>query len=56
MAIALKKSLMSDYTLTEKQAQAILDLRLQRLTGLEREKIENEYLEILDISLIYKIS
>ena len=39
---------MSDYTLTEKQAQAILDLRLQRLTGLEREKIENEYLEILD--------
>lgn len=43
-----KEILMSDYTLTEKQAQAILDLRLQRLTGLEREKIENEYLEILD--------
>lgn len=43
-----KEVLMSDYTLTEKQAQAILDLRLQRLTGLEREKIENEYLEILD--------
>lgn len=33
-----KEVLMSDYTLTEKQAQAILDLRLQRLTGLEREK------------------
>lgn len=43
-----KEVLMSNYTLTEKQAQAILDLRLQRLTGLEREKIENEYLEILD--------
>lgn len=42
-----KEVLMSDYTLTEKQAQAILDLRLQRLTGLEREKIETEYLEVL---------
>ena len=42
-----KEILMSDYTLTEKQAQAILDLRLQRLTGLEREKIETEYLEVL---------
>jgi DNA gyrase subunit A len=31
------------YRLTERQAQAILDLRLQRLTGLEREKIEREY-------------
>jgi len=31
------------YRLTERQAQAILDLRLQRLTGLEREKIEKEY-------------
>ena len=38
MAISAKEILMSDYTLTEKQAQAILDLRLQRLTGLEREK------------------
>lgn len=42
-----KEILMSDYTLTEKQVQAILDLRLQRLTGLEREKIETEYLEVL---------
>ncbi len=42
-----KEALMNNYTLTEKQAQAILDLRLQRLTGLEREKIENEYHEIL---------
>ncbi|MHB1565394.1 MAG: DNA gyrase subunit A [Acidiferrobacter sp.] len=35
------------YVLTETQAQAILDLRLHRLTGLEREKIRNEYQEIL---------
>jgi DNA gyrase subunit A len=36
------------YKLTEEQAQAILDMRLQRLTGLERDKIHNEYAEILD--------
>lgn len=34
------------YRLTERQAQAILDLRLQRLTGLEREKIQKEYAEL----------
>ncbi len=34
------------YRLTERQAQAILDLRLQRLTGLEREKIEKEYADL----------
>lgn len=45
---AAKEVLMNDYTLTEKQAQAILDLRLQRLTGLEREKIETEYTDILN--------
>ena len=38
---------MDGFKLTEKQAQAILDLRLQRLTGLEREKIEEEYQEVL---------
>ena len=32
-----------DYMLTERQAQAILDMRLQRLTGLEREKLDEEY-------------
>ena len=42
-----KEELMTRYTLTEKQAQAILDLRLQRLTGLEREKIEVEYHDVL---------
>lgn len=36
------------YRLTEKQAQSILDLRLQKLTGLEQEKIINEYREILE--------
>ena len=35
------------FGLTEIQAKAILDMRLQRLTGLEREKIENEYNELL---------
>ena len=38
-----KEGLMTQFSLSEKQAQAILDMRLQRLTGLEREKIENEY-------------
>ena len=38
-----KNSLMELFKLTDKQAQAILDLRLQRLTGLEREKIVEEY-------------
>ena len=42
-----KDGLMSKFSLTEKQAQAILDMRLQRLTGLEREKIEEEYAELL---------
>ncbi len=39
--------LMSGYPLSEIQAQAILDMRLQRLTGLEREKIVREYSETL---------
>ena len=38
-----KDALMKSFQLSDKQAQAILDLRLQRLTGLEREKIEEEY-------------
>lgn len=38
-----KVGLMERFGLSEKQAQAILDMRLQRLTGLEREKIEEEY-------------
>lgn len=38
-----REGLMEQFGLSEKQAQAILDMRLQRLTGLEREKIEEEY-------------
>ncbi|SDE76373.1 DNA gyrase subunit A [Sporomusa acidovorans DSM 3132] len=43
-----KNALMDKFDLSEKQSQAILDMRLQRLTGLEREKIENEYKDILE--------
>lgn len=41
--------LMERFGLTEKQAQAILDMRLQRLTGLEREKIETEYNDLIKL-------
>ncbi|WP_316572314.1 DNA gyrase subunit A [Neobacillus sp. YIM B06451] len=42
-----KDGLMSTFNLSEKQAQAILDMRLQRLTGLEREKIEDEFQNLM---------
>lgn len=42
-----KTRLVERFALTEIQAQAILDMRLQRLTGLEREKIEEEYAELM---------
>jgi DNA gyrase subunit A len=42
-----KEGLMTKHPLSEVQAQAILDMKLQRLTGLEREKIINEYKETL---------
>jgi len=42
-----KDGLMTRFELSDVQAQAILDMRLQRLTGLERDKIENEYQELL---------
>ncbi|MCP2034488.1 DNA gyrase subunit A [Planomicrobium sp. HSC-17F08] len=38
-----RNGLMSNFNLSERQSQAILDMRLQRLTGLERDKIEEEY-------------
>lgn len=41
-----KETLISRFGLSEKQAQAILDMRMVRLTGLEREKIEGEYLDL----------
>lgn len=49
-----REALINSFKLTEKQAQAILDLRLQRLTGLEREKIEEEYQETLKAIEEYK--
>lgn len=42
-----REGLMLKFSLTEVQARAILDMRLQRLTGLERDKIEKEYKELL---------
>ena len=41
-----KESLMERFGLTDVQAQAIVDMRLRALTGLEREKLENEHLEL----------
>lgn len=49
-----KTALMAKYPLTERQTNAILDLRLHQLTGLEREKIENEYLELMKTIEEYK--
>ncbi|OIJ21927.1 DNA gyrase subunit A [Anaerobacillus alkalidiazotrophicus] len=42
-----RAGLMEQFSLSYEQAQAILDMRLQRLTGLERDKIENEYAELV---------
>ncbi|MCS6973708.1 MAG: DNA gyrase subunit A [Cyclobacteriaceae bacterium] len=44
-----KNGLMQRFSLTEIQAKAILDMRLQRLTGLEREKIQQEYKEVKEL-------
>jgi DNA gyrase subunit A len=46
---AARDGLMKTFGLTEVQAQAILDMRLQRLTSLERKKIEDEYLELIKL-------
>jgi DNA gyrase subunit A len=43
-----KAGLIARFALSEKQSQAILDMRLQRLTGLERDKIENEYKDLME--------
>jgi DNA gyrase subunit A len=45
---AARDGLMSRFGLSEKQAQAILDMRLQRLTGLERDKIQEEYRQLME--------
>jgi len=44
-----KEGLMSNFALSDSQAQAILDLRLQRLTGLERDKIMEEHRETVEL-------
>jgi DNA gyrase subunit A len=44
-----REGLMTGFKMTEKQAQAILDMRLQRLTGLERQKIEDEYQNLVKL-------
>ncbi len=44
-----KEALMAKFSLSEVQAQAILDMRLQRLTNLEREKINEEYAEVIKL-------
>ena len=49
-----KEQLMNNYGLSDRQAQAILDMRLVRLTGLEREKIEAEYKKLVDAIADYK--
>ena len=65
-AAEARTNLMTKFDFSEKQAQAILDMRLQRLTGLERDKIENELAELqkqidwlrfvlADVREIYKI-
>lgn len=43
-----KEGLMERFSLSERQAQAIVDMRLGRLTALEREKLENEYKEVTE--------
>lgn len=49
-----RNGLIEKFELTEKQAQAILDMKLQRLTGLEREKIEAEYEELMKLIIELK--
>lgn len=43
-----KTALMERFSLSMRQAQAILDMRLQRLTGLERKKIDDEYVDVME--------
>ena len=49
-----REGLMTRFGLSDKQAQAILDMRLQRLTGLEREKIQSEYDKLLERIAYFK--
>ena len=49
-----KAALMKNFELSEVQAQAILEMQLQRLTALERDKIESEYLDLIKKIEMYK--
>lgn len=49
-----KQGLMERFNFSDKQAQAIVDMRLGRLTGLEREKLENEYREVQEKIQYYR--
>ena len=49
-----KEQLMKKFGLSDKQAQAILDMQLRRLQGLERDKIENEYKEVTEKIAYFK--
>lgn len=49
-----REGLMEKFDLSEEQAKAILEMRLQRLTGLEREKIEEEYAELVKLIAEYQ--
>jgi len=49
-----RDGLMERFGLSERQAQAILDMRLQRLTGLERDKLEAEYAELQKLIAYYR--
>jgi len=49
-----KKELIENFSFSEKQASAVLDLRLYQLTGLEKEKVENEYKDLLEKIAHYK--
>ena len=49
-----KEALIKEFELSDRQAQAILEMQLQRLTGLEREKIDAEYMELLKKIEYYK--
>ena len=51
---AAQAALMKNFDLSEAQAQAILEMQLQRLTALERDKVENEYLELIKKIEMYK--
>lgn len=52
--VEAKEHLMEAFKLSEKQSEAILEMRLRRLTGLEREKIENELAELRESIAYYK--